>query len=91
MKKETHETSRDNWVANPNIPSDPLSFKPIERRKVGTVIELFCNVRAQGRGNIQEAHGDKALARWSVTRRKFWRKERQAWEIQGKRFLIYIH
>ena len=23
VKKETHETSRDDWVANPNVPSSP--------------------------------------------------------------------
>lgn len=57
MKKETHETSCNNGVANPNVPSSPLLFEPVERRKVGALVELLCGVEASSRG-VEEIHGE---------------------------------
>lgn len=53
MKKETHETSGNNRIANPNIPSSPLLLEPIERRKIGAQVELLCGVEASGRRSVK--------------------------------------
>jgi len=38
VKKERHQPSSNNGVANPNVPSSPILFQPVELRKVGTGI-----------------------------------------------------
>lgn len=53
MKEETHEASCDDWVANPYIPSGPLSFEAGERGKVGAFVEQLSGTEG---GRVGEAH-----------------------------------
>ena len=41
VKQKTHKTRSDSRIANPDIPSRPLLFEPVERREIGTLIVLF--------------------------------------------------
>lgn len=53
MKEETHEASCDDWVANPDIPSGPLSFEAGEGGKVGAFVEQLSGTEG---GRVGEAH-----------------------------------
>lgn len=39
MKKETHQTRRNDRVVNPQVPSSPLKLQPVELGEIGVGIK----------------------------------------------------
>ncbi len=54
MEQEAHETSRDDWVAYPDVPRNPLGFNPVEVGQVRVGVE-HTGVLIRERGGV--GHG----------------------------------
>ena len=54
MHQETHETGRDDRVANPYVPRSPLGLQPTELGEVGFGVE-HAGMRVRKRGRV--GHG----------------------------------
>lgn len=51
VKKETHQTSSNDWIVNPKIPSSPLQLQPIEFGKVSAGVKQSSRF-VYGRGRV---------------------------------------